>query len=157
MPDISRPMIAAIGVAAIVIVAFGVLAFSLAFMPLGNTTPPGETEYTVLLSGSLQEVDSAHTGSGTVQLVESDTGSQAIRFIDVSITNGPDLYVYLSKKSSFSGISDDPGEYVSLGLTPAVTGNFTVSIPDTVNGQDYASVLIWCQAFAVLFTYAIFA
>jgi hypothetical protein len=87
--------------------------------------------------------------------VESDTGSQAVRFIDVSITDGPDLYVYLSKKSSFSSAYDDPGEYVNLGQNPAVTGNFTVLIPSHINGTEYASVLIWCLRFTVLFTYAI--
>ena len=53
----------------------------------------------------------AHTGSGTVQLAQSDAGNQSIFFIDVHITNGPDLYVYLSKKNGFSDIYDDPGEY----------------------------------------------
>jgi hypothetical protein len=73
----------------------------------------------------------------------------------VSFTDGPDLYVYLSKKNSFSSAYDDAGEYVSLGLTPAVAGNFSAAIPDHVNGADYASVLIWCRIYAVLFTYAL--
>jgi hypothetical protein len=149
MSRISRQSLVALGIAAIVIGAIGWWSFSSTFLP------PGQPQFTVLLSGSLQDVDASHTGSGNVQLVQSDTGSQSILFIDVSITSGPDLYVYLSKKSSFSGIYDDAGEYVSLGLTPAVTGNFTVSIPDNIDGTDYASVLIWCQAFAVLFTYAV--
>jgi hypothetical protein len=149
MSRISRPLIVALGIAAIVIGAISWWSFSPMLLP------PEQSEFTVLLSGSLQEVDTSHTGSGTVQLVHSDTGSQSIRFIDVSITSGPDLYVYLSKKSSFSGVDDDAGEYVSLGLTPAITGDFTVPIPDNIDGTDYASVLIWCQAYAVLFTYAI--
>lgn len=149
MPRISRPLIVASVLAVIAIGAFGWWSFSPMLLP------PDQSEFTVLLSGSLQDVDASHTGSGTVQLVQSDTGSQSIRFIDVSIISGPDLYVYLSKKSSFSGIYDDAGEYVSLGLTPAVTGSFTVSISDNIDGTDYASVLIWCQAFAVLFTYAV--
>ncbi|MFQ5834117.1 MAG: DM13 domain-containing protein [Candidatus Thorarchaeota archaeon] len=149
MSRISRPLIVALGIAVIVIGTISWWSFSPMLLP------PEQPEFTVLLSGSLQEVDASHTGSGTVQLVQSDTGNQSILFIDVFITSGPDLYVYLSNKSSFSGIYDDPGEYVSLGLTPAVTGSFTVPIPENINGTDYASVLIWCQAYAVLFTYAV--
>jgi hypothetical protein len=152
MSEVSRPMLAAVGVAAIVIVAVGLLSFSL----LSTPGPSDELGNTVLLSGTLQNVDEVHQGSGTVQLVELETGGQAIRFIDVSITEGPDLYVYLSKKSSFASAYDDAGEYSNLGLTPAITGNFTVPIPSQVDGTEYASVLIWCQTYAVLFTYAVF-
>lgn len=158
MSEVSRPMLAAVGVAAIIIVAFGVLSFSILSMPPGTTTtaPTGDLEYTILFSGTLQDVDASHQGNGIVQLVELDSGGQEILFIDVSITNGPDLYVYLSKKSSFASSSDDPGEYSNLGQMPAVTGNFTVHIPSQVDGTEYASVLVWCLQFSVLFTYAVF-
>jgi hypothetical protein len=114
-----------------------------------------DPEVTILLSGTLQEVDTGHKGSGTVQLAQSSAGNQSIFFIDVTITNGPDLYVYLSKVNSFSGVRSDPGEFVSLGIVPAAEGTFSVALPDTMDGSEYASVLIWCQAFSVLFTYAI--
>ncbi|MFW9848800.1 MAG: DM13 domain-containing protein [Candidatus Thorarchaeota archaeon] len=155
MLRISRPLVAVLGISIIIIAAFSLWWFSPVLFPVDDTEPEEETNFTVLLSGVLQEVDSVHKGSGTVQLVESNLGHQSIRFIDVSITDGPDLYVYLSKQSSFSGIYDGPGEYVSLGRTLTVTGNFTASIPDSVDGTEYTSVLIWCQAFSVLFTYAV--
>ncbi len=155
MPRISRPLIAALVIAVIAISAFSLWWFSPVLFPVDQTEPEDETEFTVLLSGNLQEVDSVHKGSGTVQLVESNIGSQSVRFVDVSITDGPDLYIYLSKQSSFSGIYDGPGEYVSLGRTLKVTGNFTASVPDGVDGTEYASVLVWCQSFSVLFTYAV--
>jgi hypothetical protein len=108
----------------------------------------------VLKSGYLADIDDFHQGTGEIQLFQDIHGNQTIRFLDVTITSGPDLYVYLSKKSSFSGTDDTPGEFVNLGLLPAIQGNFSVNIPPTVNGSDYASVLIWCQAFVVPFTFA---
>jgi hypothetical protein len=146
----------ALGVAVIAIVVLGLWLISPNFLPSPTLDQDLEhTDNTILLSGPLQQVDSSHTGSGTVQLAQSDAGNQSIFFIDVSFTDGPDLYVYLSKKSSFSGISDDPGEYVNLGRTLIVTGTFSKAIPDSINGTDYSSVLIYCREYSVLFTYAI--
>ncbi|MHA2361949.1 MAG: DM13 domain-containing protein [Candidatus Thorarchaeota archaeon] len=162
MARISRPLKAVLGVVVIAIIAISWYLASPIFLPGPSLDDDSEldedleqSEVTVLLSGTLQQVDMGHTGSGIVQLVQSDLGNQSIFFINVSITNGPDLYVYLSEQNSFSGINDGPGEFVSLGLVPAVIGTFSVAIPNHVNGTDYASVLIWCLRFTVLFTYAI--
>ena len=100
-------------------------------------------------------MDSAHRGSGTVQLIKKGVGNYSIYFINVSIVSGPDLYVYLSKKSSFSGIRDSPGEYVDLGELPALSGTFEVEIFEYMGLiEDYKSVLIWCLPYSVVFTYA---
>lgn len=61
-----------------------------------------------------------------------------------SISDGPDLKVYLSK-------ADSPSEFVNLGnLNP----NVTYQIPSQVNLADYPYVLIHCQQYNHLFAIA---
>jgi hypothetical protein len=147
---------AVLGVAVITVVVLGLWLISPNFFPSPSLNQDLEhTNNTILLSGSLQQVDAGHTGSGTVQLAQSNAGNQSVFFIDVTFTDGPDLFVYLSMKDSFSGTRDDPGEFTNLGRTPAVSGTFAISIPDHINGTDYLSVLIYCREYSVLFTYAI--
>lgn len=51
-------------------------------------------------------------------------------------------------------MNDDPGNYVDLGELPAQTGTFSVSIPSGTDIAQYKSVLIRCEPFSVVFTYA---
>ena len=109
---------------------------------------------TVLLEGTLVEFDTSHYGTGTVRIVEFIDGSREIQFVDVEIANGPDLYIYLSDKSSFSGIYDSPGTFISLGFLPHNAGNFSVNLHQSSSINNVNSILIWCRQFSVAFTYA---
>ncbi|MHA2035994.1 MAG: DM13 domain-containing protein [Promethearchaeota archaeon] len=120
--------------------------------PLGAANEEIESGI-IRLEGTFVVFDSSHYGHGTVQIVDLPNGDRLVQFIDVDIANGPDLWVYLSDKSSFSGISDSPGNYKSLGLLPYITGNFSVDTMGTTL-TNVNSVLIWCKQFAVAFTYA---
>lgn len=120
--------------------------------PLGGANQDIESGI-IRLEGIFVEFDSGHYGRGTVQIVDLPNGDRRAQFIDVDIANGPDLYVYLSNKSTFSGIYDDPGNYISLGLLPYNSGNFSIN---TLGASitNVNSVLIWCKQFSVAFTYA---
>jgi hypothetical protein len=111
-------------------------------------------EPTILVSGFLNTFDQSHYGQGEVQLVQLGDGSHAIHFVNVTIASGPDLFVYLSNRTSFAGIGSDPGDYVDLGRLIATQGNFSFAIANSVNITQYHSMVIWCRAFAVAFTYA---
>lgn len=63
---------------------------------------------------------------------------------DFTVSNGPDLKVYLSK-------ADTPSEFVNLGN---LTSQTVYSIPTTVNIADYSHVLIHCQQYNHLFAIA---
>ncbi len=122
---------------------------------MNNLTENLSNDYETIYTGNLVKMDDAHFGSGEVQLIKYSNGSHAIYFIDVEIANGPALYVYLSKKSEFSGIYDSPGEFIDLGTLPAQSGTFEVKINDAFeNIESYKSVLIWCLPFSVVFSYA---
>ena len=121
--------------------------------PLGGTNQNLEPG-TILSDGSFVEIDTSHWGTGKVQIVQLDNGSLQLQFDRVEIANGPDLYVYLSNKTTFTGIADNPGSYVDLGRLPYNEGRFSMSIPGSTNLAEVNSVLIWCLAFTVVFTYA---
>lgn len=61
-----------------------------------------------------------------------------------SISNGPDLKVYLSK-------AETPTEFVNLGN---LTSQTIYPIPSSVNVADYSQVLIYCQQYSHLYATA---
>lgn len=108
----------------------------------------------LIAKGELVRIENNHYGEGNVSLVLVNE-TYVIQFINVTIADGPDLYVYLSEKSSYSGTQDDPGEYKDLGRLRAQSGSFEVKVNKQISTiNNYHSVLIWCKAFSVVFTYA---
>ncbi|OLS22587.1 MAG: hypothetical protein HeimC2_29130 [Candidatus Heimdallarchaeota archaeon LC_2] len=112
------------------------------------------SEFTLLFTGEFVKIDNNHKGSGNIRIVNSIDGDLILIFDEVEISNGPALKVYLSSKSSFSGTGDNAGDYISLGDLRANIGNFTMEIPSNTIISNYNSVLIWCEPFAVVFTWA---
>src|SRR5207237_5521629 len=54
----------------------------------------------VVASGSFRAIDAIHKGHGSASLIRLDDGPPVLRFEDFQVTNGPDLYVYLSANSA---------------------------------------------------------
>jgi hypothetical protein len=122
--------------------------------PAGSTptatsaaTPAGPK---VLAMGQLQRVDDLHRGTGPVTLVEVD-GKTFVRFENVAIQNGPDLHVYLGRGT---GGAYDGDRDLYLGTLKATNGSFNYELPAGTPVSDYRSVVVWCRAFTVLFTWA---
>lgn len=88
----------------------------------------------------------AHEVSGTALLIEQN-GQYTIRFENFETINGPDLKIYLS-----SDLGDD--DYINLGNIKATKGNVNYSVPPGTDITKYRNVLVWCEAFSVLFSYA---
>jgi hypothetical protein len=91
-----------------------------------------------------------HRGTGPVTLVEVD-GKTFVRFENVAIQNGPDLHVYLARGM---GGAYDGGRDLYLGALKATNGSFNYELPGGTPLGDYKSVVVWCRAFTVLFTWA---
>jgi len=104
----------------------------------------------VLAIGQLQRIDDLHRGTGPVTLVEVD-GKTFVRFENVAIQNGPDLHVYLARGM---GGAYDGGRDLYLGALKATNGSFNYELPGGIPLGEYKSVVIWCRAFTVLFTWA---
>jgi hypothetical protein len=104
----------------------------------------------VLRRGELQYVDRLHHGTGAVLLLAVDA-RQYVRFEDVSITNAPDVHVYLSKERG-GAWSDASASYV--GPLKATDGSFNYELPMPFDLAGFQSVVVWCRAFSVLVTWA---
>jgi Electron transfer DM13 len=83
------------------------------------------------------------TASGEANLF-LENGQYKLELKNFSITEGPDLKVYLSK-------SNTPTEFVNLGNLSSAT---VYSIPQSVDFFQYKYVLIHCQQYNHLFAVA---
>jgi hypothetical protein len=98
-----------------------------------------------LLTGSFVGVgDGIHDAQGLAKVIPVEGGGNVLRLEDLIVTNGPDLYVYLSTDKSAS-------DFVNLGKLKANIGNQNYPIPNGTDMTKYDTVLIWCRAFSVLF------
>jgi hypothetical protein len=104
---------------------------------------------TTLATGTFRGADDFHFGEGTASIIETASGRYTLRFEDFSVQNGPDLYVYLSPAAD--GYTDGALE---LGTLKATDGTFGYDLPAGTDPADFASAVIWCKQFAVLFAVA---
>jgi Electron transfer DM13 len=99
----------------------------------------------LLLTGSFVGVgDGIHDAQGIAKVIPIEGGGDVLRLEDLGVTNGPDLYVYLSTDKSAS-------DFMNLGRLKANIGNQNYPIPVGTDLSKYDTVLIWCKAFSVLF------
>ena len=80
-------------------------------------------------------------------------GSMSLRLDDFRVTNGPDLHVLLSTEAPDT-LFGSVGEAVDLGSLKGNVGSQNYDIPADVNIEDYASIVIYCQPFQVVFSTA---
>ncbi len=105
--------------------------------------------------GTFADADSAHRGSGTAAVFELVGGASVLRFTDFEVTNGPDLKVWLVKAAEIASSADvKASEWVSLGPLKGNKGDQNYIVPADVPLEDFASVVIWCEQFGVLFSAA---
>jgi len=113
---------------------------------------PVVAEPTELASGSFQDPDKYHKGSGSARIFELADGSQVLRLENFSVTNGPDLRVYLTNQSNPTKGQVKSG--LQLGKLKGNIGNQNYSIPSGVDGSTYGAVVIYCEPFSVIFSTA---
>ncbi len=111
-------------------------------MPEAAATTLGQTS---LFIGEFVGVnDGIHNAEGLAKVIRLDAASMILRLENFKATNGPDLYVYLATDNSAS-------DFVNLGRLKGNIGNQNYDISEGTDLSRYDSVLIWCQAFSVLF------
>lgn len=130
--------------------------------PLSTTSGPAFVQSTVaprpeptafrssvVAAGLFRGADDFHFGTGGASIIETESGRFTLRFEDFSVRNGPDLYVYLSpeREGYAAGV-------LELGTLKATDGAFGYQLPDGTDPTDFASAVIWCKQFGVLFAVA---
>ncbi len=122
--------------------------------PSAVPSPVGspDTAPATLLTGTFVGADDFHQGSGSASIIEVAPGRYVLRLSSFSVTNGPDLHVL---------ISSDPDGYAAgsldLGKLKATDGAFNYELPVGFDPAAAASVVIWCDPFAVQFAHATLA
>jgi hypothetical protein len=86
------------------------------------------------------------TVQGKAKIIIENTNRQVL-LDSFSISNGPDLKVYLSSQNT-------PANFVNLGALKSATGNSSYSIPNNIVLSNYPFVLIHCQQYNHLFAFA---
>jgi hypothetical protein len=110
-----------------------------------QTSQTGNETSDLLLTGSFVGAgDGIHDAQGIAKVIPIEDRGNVLRLEDLVVTNGPDLYVYLSTDKSAS-------DFVNLGRLKANIGNQNYPIPAGTDIIKYDTVLIWCRAFSVLF------
>lgn len=122
-------------------------------LPAAIASPQATTSAVLqsIKAGVFKGIDFIHKGSGRALLFPSD-GKYFIRFEDFQVTNGPDLYVYLTKNPQPSDKAS-LGEFINLGRLKGTVGNQNYELANLPDG--YNTVVIWCQRFSALFSYAV--
>ena len=97
------------------------------------------------ISSTFKGADFFHNAEGIATIITREDGSKTLQFgDDFKSTPGPDVYVYLAT-------DDRASEFVSLGKIQHNDGAQEYDIPVGTDLSKYDKVLIWCQAFGVLF------
>jgi electron transfer DM13 len=113
----------------------------------GRAAPPRNVR---LRAGRFEAV--RHPAVGTATVIRLAEGGRVLTLTDFDVDNGPDLRVYLVAGPARSeGEVDD---FVDLGGLKGNRGNQQYEIPDRVDVDRYATAVIWCRAFSVLFARA---
>jgi len=108
--------------------------------PLNETvdTATSDLKYSgILMNGS------EGTVMGKVNIYLTD-GKYQLELKDFSVTNGPDLHVYLSKETQ-------PVNFIDLGKLKSTNGSQVYAIPGVPDFIQYKYALIHCQQYDVLF------
>lgn len=111
--------------------------------------PPVDAGPRVLARGEWVSLE--HTTTGSVAIVD-DGGERQLVLRNLDTSNGPDLRVILSPKAA------QPGDWFGyeadatyLGGLKGNQGTQTYDIPDDLDLDQFASVVIWCDRFSVGF------
>lgn len=107
----------------------------------------------VLAAGSL--ISHEYATTGTVRILELESGERFLRIEGLDTSDGPDLEVWITDAPVIEGLDGwrvfDDGNYLSLGPLKGNMGDQNYEIPEGVDLSDFSSVSIWCVRFSVSF------
>jgi hypothetical protein len=151
---------------ALVVVALGLVALALPLVwylasPLFVTQAVSESAPAALAQGRLAAgrfgiVDGIHKGEGAASLVRLPDGQTVLRLEDdFGVTNGPDLYVYLSGSAAPRTTAElhETGAFEVAQLKGNVGGQ-NYGLPDDLDLSKFRSVVIYCRRFTTVFSTA---
>jgi hypothetical protein len=110
---------------------------------------------TVIAGGQFGVVDGIHRGQGSAKILSLPDGTRVLRFEDFTVTNGPDLYVYLSTHPAPRSSNDlHEGGAFEVAQLKGNLGDQNYALPSDLDTGNFASAVIYCRRFSVVFSTA---
>ncbi len=106
-----------------------------------------------VLSGTFVNGGQGDTVSGTATLGVTTTGQVELAFTNFASSNGPDVFVYLSKVAGPT-TSAQVMDGFEVGLLKATSGQLSYTLPASLDIGQYKSVVVYCRSFSIIFGYA---
>jgi hypothetical protein len=114
-----------------------------------------ESQAATLVTGEFRDRDAIHQGSGTATIFRGEAGELTLRLTNFSVTNGPDLKIWLVAAEHVEGDEAvKSSDYLALGPLKGNIGDQNYEIPAGTDISAYPSVVVWCEQFGVLFSAA---
>jgi hypothetical protein len=148
-----------VAAAAVVVLALPVtwyLASPLFLTQTVSESAPAARAQSRLAAGRFGVVDGIHKGEGAATLVRLPDGQIVLRLEDdFRVTNGPDLYVYLSGSAAprTSAELHEPAAFEVAQLKGNVGGQ-NYALPEGLDLSKFRSVVIYCRRFTTVFSTA---
>ena len=123
---------------------------------VSEATPPDvEAASVPTHRGSFGEVDAIHKGEGQATFYRPPDGKVVLRLENFRVTNGPDLYVYLSghpAPRSSAELHHAPDYEVAV--LKGNIGDQNYELPPDLDLDGVKSVVIYCKRFTTVFSTA---
>jgi hypothetical protein len=106
-------------------------------------------------SGRFGVIDAVHRGEGSATLLALADGGHVLRLEDFRVTNGPDLYVYLSGHAAPRDSRQlHEGGALEVARLKGNVGSQNYELPADFDPAQFHSAVIYCKRFAVVFSTA---
>jgi len=109
-----------------------------------------ELSRTSQILDSFKSPDSSYRSAGQLVL-RTEEDRQFLDFQNFSVSNGPDLFVTLNKKSNPN--SGSLGSHIKLGRLESISGRQSYDISN-IDLDDYESLAVYCNRFSKVFAVA---
>ena len=115
----------------------------------------GSTTVQLLVQGRFGVVDGIHKGEGTAAILQLADGGRVLRLDDFRVTNGPDLYVYLSgHPAPRSSAELHAGGAFEVAPLKGNIGSQNYALPADLDPSRFRSAVIYCRRFTTVFSTA---
>jgi hypothetical protein len=120
----------------------------------GEPAPEEGPTATRLATGQFEDADDFHMGSGGATVYQLPQG-RVLRLENLEVTNGPNLFVYLSGHPAprSSAQLHEQGDFEVAPLK-GNKGSQNYELPADLDMERYRSVVIYCKRFRVVFSTA---
>jgi hypothetical protein len=123
---------------------------------VSEATPPDvEAASVPTHRGSFGEVDAIHKGAGQATFYLRPDGRTVLRLESFEVTNGPDLYVYVSghpRPRTSTQLHD--GFSYEVAVLKGNVGDQNYELPPDLDVSRVKSVVIYCRRFTTVFSTA---